>query len=185
VVGVVIVGAVIIGDVIVFAVGMPMVVPGTVLGTVPKTMIGGLRPAFVVWVALKGMLAPASVGSLPDAGIDCVLAPASGELVAVQPVNPPPSKAPLGTVGQLVSGIGLKPPELISVAPSGMPDGAGVEIAPGTPRGDVTPIAGAPIADGVPMLCAWTTPESVSIAANVGKIRRMGTLQTSVASLLR
>jgi len=152
------------GDVVVF-VGMPMVVLGTV--------IVGLRPALVVSMAFNGMLAPLSVGSLPGAGSGCALPPIGEEVVAVQPVNPPPSKVPLEIVGHAVKGIGLKPPGLISVAPSGMPDVVGVEtiveVAPGTPRGDVAPIAG-----GLLKLCAWIVPESVRIAANVGRIRRMG-----------
>ena len=171
------VGNVVVGDVIVFVVGMPMVVPGTVLGTV----IGGLRPALVVWVALNGMLAPLSVGALPGVGSGGTPPPVGGwKTVAVQPVNPPPSKVPLGVVEQEVSGIGLKPPGLISVAPSGMPDvagvEAGVEVAPGASSGDVARIAG-----GVPRLCASTAPESVSIAANVGRIRRMGISRSSSA----
>jgi hypothetical protein len=151
------------------ALGAAIVVPGTV----PGTVIGGLRPRLVVSVALNGMLAPLSVGSLPEAGSGGVLLPADGwRTVAVQSVNPPPSKVPLEGVAQVVSGIGLKPPGLISVAPSGMPDGADVEVAPGMPSGEVAPIAG-----GLPRFCAWAAPDSVRIATNVGRMRRMDILQ--------
>jgi len=147
-----------------FVVGTPMVVLGTA--------IGGLIPALVVSRAFNGMLAPLSVGALPGVGSGTSLPIDGWAAVAVQPLNPPPSKVLPGTVGQVASGIGLKPPGLISVAQSGMPDGAGVEVAPGTPSAEV-----APIADGLPRFCAWAAPENVRIAANVGRMRRMEILQ--------
>jgi hypothetical protein len=54
------------------------------------------------------------------------------------------------------SGIGLRPPGESSVAPSGTPTGAADDVAPGTPSGEVAPIAGAAGVSGA--ICAKLTP---------------------------
>jgi hypothetical protein len=66
---------------------------------------------------------------------------------------------------QFESGAGLKPPGSISVAPSGIPVGLFDPLGalePGTPSGDVAPMAGLVIT-----LCAWTAPQPNRIAATV------------------
>jgi hypothetical protein len=145
--------------------------------------IRGLMPPLLISVAFNGMALPLCVGSLPGvASGDAVPLSEGWEVVAVQPVKPPPSKVPfvvvVEVVAQVVSGIGLSPPGLISVAPSGMPDVAGAVVAPRTPRGDVAPIAGE-----LPGTCARAAPESDRIAANIGRMRRMRPLQVRFSSL--
>ena len=65
------------------------------------------------------------------------------------------------------SGPGLSPPGASSVAPIGIPTGPTEEATPGTPRGDVAPIAGAPTIGGA--ICAKAAPQPRSSAANVVK----------------
>ena len=65
---------------------------------------------------------------------------------------PAPSNVELGPAGALdtsASGAGLRPPGASSVAPIGIPTGPTEDVAPGTPKGDVAPIASAPGIGGV------------------------------------
>jgi len=149
----------------------------------PGTMTVGLRPALVVVsVAPNGMAPPISVGGVPDAaGGDIDEPPGVGcEALEGQPVSPPPSNMALAPVEQ-EGGIGLSPPGLSSVAASGVAAVPGINAVcgmtdvPGTPSGEVAPIAGVP-----PGVCAWAIPEIASRAAKVGRMCRMGPLTCPV-----
>ena len=60
-------------------------------------------------------------------------------LVAV-PEMPVPAHGSVLAVGS--SGVGLSPPGESSLEPSGIPTGPAADVVPGTPKGDVVPIAG-------------------------------------------
>jgi hypothetical protein len=68
--------------------------------------------------------------------------PSKVETVPFMPLAeiPPPAHGSVLAVGS--SGIGLTPPGESSVAPSGIPTAPTDDVAPGTPSGEVVPIAG-------------------------------------------
>ena len=166
--------------------GIELLGIGTVInGLKPPRMISvepsGIVPPFNV----KFELVP-SVESGDAVPVGAVLIDDAQTEVVVEP-NPPPSKVepmpgvdaipdPLNPVTpedipenavdplvlQFESGVGLKPPGSISVAPSGIPvelfDPLGA-LGPGTPSGDVAPM---PPVIG---LCAFATPQPNRIAA--------------------
>jgi hypothetical protein len=124
------------------------------------TVIIELTPALSISVAPSGMVPPLRVNPL-DPGIE------SGEAVpldktaeedvqfdveAAEPAasSPPPSKVelPAPVVPQLEPAAGLKPPGLISVAPSGIPVPFDPldPLVPGVPSGEVVPMAEVPVA---------------------------------------
>jgi hypothetical protein len=84
----------------------------------------------------------------PDKAVDIpdpivlVLMPVPSNVEPVVPVPEMPVPAHGSVLADGVSDIGLRPPGESSVAPSGIPTGPAVDVDPGTPRGDVGPIAG-------------------------------------------
>jgi hypothetical protein len=115
------------------------------------TVIIGLTPALSISVASSGTVPPASSDPGTAPGVK------SGEAMPVdetdagsQPLDdmPPPSKVEPVELWEAQAS-GLKPPGLISVAPSGMPVGAPDVAEPRAFSGDV-----APSADLLGKLCA-------------------------------
>jgi hypothetical protein len=164
---------------------------GTVInGLTPALSISvepsGIVPPFkikfeFVPIVESGEAVPVDVAVLTDA-------PGDAQTEVVEP-NPPPSKVePMPGVEpmpdaldpvmpedipefadplalQFESGAGLKPPGLISVAPSGIPVGLFDPLGalePGTPSGDVAPMP--PLVIG---LCAFAAPQPNMIAATM------------------
>ena len=163
-------------------VAVPEIEPVVVEGGAPTlgvervgagVVTSGLRPLVPVSVAPSGMPPPTSVA---------FVLPAWGEVeradeacddmqpVALPAVSPPPSKVPLDPVTEpQLPGIGLSPPGLISVAPSGMPVPLVPPDAPGTPRGDVVPIP-----DGEGRLWASAAAQINKKAAVTANARNIG-----------
>lgn len=152
-------------------------------------LISGLIPALAISVEPRGIVPPLSTKVELVPGVD------SGEAVPVEDtcddeqldvevadpvaVDPPPSKVeltlvddpvmlePLALQFELIAG--LKPPGSISVPPSGMPVPL-ITLEPGTPSGDVAPIAGVLI-----VLWVWPVPQLNKTAAVIMNNRRIDT----------
>jgi hypothetical protein len=168
-------------------------------------LIMGLTPRLLSSVAASGMVPPFSVKLVPpDCGdavpTDTCDEPAGQPVVELNElpiVNPPPSKVPLDPVAdpmpelpQLVVGIGLRPPGLISLAPNGMPalydppdasNGMSAPYdppdAPGMPSGDVVPIP-----DVLIELWASAAPLINKKAATTANARNIGISCVSTSS---
>jgi len=138
-------------------------------GIVPPLSVD---PAFAAGFASGDAIPVDDVVPVVEAQELDMIAVPYGKLPAAIPVNPPPSKLELAPAvaepaicaGAVpveepiiptqfaplpVTGMGLRPPGFISVAPSGIPAADAAEVEPGMPRGDVAGIPGAPI-----VLCA-------------------------------
>jgi hypothetical protein len=98
--------------------------------------------------------------------------------VVIPETDPPvadasPDPALAAVVGQLerpgLTGIGLMPPGLTSVAPSGIPDSEVEEVEPGMPSGEVDPMAGPPMT-----VCATAASQLSRIAILTTMNRRIG-----------
>lgn len=83
-------------------------------------------------------------------------------VVVAPPGNPALKHGVLLAVGS--SGAGLSPPGESSVAPIGIPTGPTCDVAPGMPRGDVAPMAGAPGAGGASWAAAAPQPSSSAVS---------------------
>jgi hypothetical protein len=160
--------------------GTELDMDGLVVGV--GELINGLKPPLLISVAPSGMVPPFSVklAPAPDCGDavppdtcdDPEAQPDVGEL----PVgSPPPSKVPPDPVAdpvpapQLAPGIGLSPPGSISVAPSGIPAPFDPPDVPGTPSGDVVPIADVAIE-----LWAWAASQMNKKAVTTANARNIG-----------
>ena len=139
----------------------------------------GIAPMGASPGAMPAVVPPIVEGAIvvPDA-----VPPAPQEPSAIVPVGSPPMPAPskveeeldmpdVATPAELLTGvpelvhgfvvaigsstIGLRPPGDNSVAPSGIPTGP-ADVIPGTPNGEVGPIAGVVGASGA--ICAKLTP---------------------------
>jgi hypothetical protein len=169
----------------------------------PSGIVPPLREVPAVPGMDSGEAVPLVETAPDDAQADANPAEPLAPVPAIPPVDPllspPPSKVdtvpivddapavpdspaagvdtPAGIVAQPVTGAGLTPPGLISVAPSGMPacDDGGVELMPDTPSGDVAPSA-EPVLGvvGDMVICADAYPQpSTSITAVIIVIVRM------------
>jgi hypothetical protein len=115
-------------------------------GIVPTGATPGAGPVVDPPSVAVGSVVPDAVvptqDEAGDAPVVLVAAPAPSK---VEPLTPP-AETPEPLQGSVLavgpSGIGLTPPGKSSVAPSGMPDAPTGDIAPGTPSGEVAPIAG-------------------------------------------
>jgi hypothetical protein len=125
----------------------------------------------VVGVAVPGLDIAGVIAVDPPPPSKVELIPAVADPVppgAAIPGKDEPVPTQFEPVAVAPIGAGLRPPGSSSVAPRGIPVGEPAEVEPGTPRGDVAPIAGM-----VVVLCAWATPQLTSIAAAVTNNRRI------------
>jgi hypothetical protein len=170
-------------------VGSGVVVDGTMGDTnIVETGGRGLSPALSISVAPNGMPArPACnvdrvgidepalpVPALPVPALPVPALPVPAHALDPAPAMPPPSKRGVAvcdadpaapeqpSMPMVVSGAGLVPGAVISVAPSGMPVGPTGEPEP-MERGDVAPSGEVPI----PPTCARAEPQPRSAAARV------------------
>jgi hypothetical protein len=176
--------------------GLMVVLVVGMLGT--GAVINGLIPPLAISVEPRGIVPPLSTKLELVPGVDsgeavpaedtCDDVQLDVEVVDPVAVDPPPSKVELPLVDdpvvlepialQVALMAGLRPPGSISVPPSGMPVPL-ITLEPGTPSGDVAPIAGVLI-----VVWAWPVPQLNKTAAVITNNRRMGNSCT-ILPLLR
>ncbi len=120
-------------------------------GIAPTDATPGAAPAVVPLKVDAAAVVPDAVPPAPQDPSEVVAEPivfvfmpapskVEGEPVIPLPDRPVPAHGSALAVGS--SSVGLRPPGVSSLEPSGIPTGPSDDVAPGTPRGDVAPMAG-------------------------------------------